>query len=242
MALAGTVSAAHGQLLSEYTIHPPAPRPFEHVALRPKGLVCVNIGSRVERVGTEFVVTFFPTWDYVSCLPIVGSFYRPEIGLGSFPPGTYKVKVVNEGALQIATSRQLEFTVDARPDPPFTSRPLTDYSGHWWDPDESGWGLAIHQSATDQMMVVWYVYDAQGDPIWYVAPGGTWKGRYGNPFWEGTVYRTKVPPSLPAFDPSSVERTAVGKVGLEFLGAEWALLEYEIDGNSFIEQIRKMQF
>jgi hypothetical protein len=152
--------------------------------------------------------------------------------------------VVNEGALQVATSRLLEFTVNARPDPPFTNRPFTDYSGHWWSPDESGWGLSIHQSASDQMMVVWYVYDGQGDPIWYVAPGGTWKGRHGNPYWEGTVYRTKVPPSLPVFDPSRVERTAVGKVGLEFLGPgpERALLEYEIDGSSYVELIYKMKF
>ena len=30
---------------------------------------------------------------------------------------------------------------------PPPTRPLTDYSGLWWNPQESGWGLSLHQTA-----------------------------------------------------------------------------------------------
>jgi hypothetical protein len=49
-----------------------------------------------------------------------------------------------------------------------TTQPIVDYSALWWNPDESGWGVALtHQ--LDMIFVTMYTYDATGKPIWYVA-------------------------------------------------------------------------
>ncbi len=46
----------------------------------------------------------------------------------------------------------------------------------WWDPNKPGQGVAhFHfngSSGQDQTGMVWYVYDSNGDPIWYTGVGG----------------------------------------------------------------------
>lgn len=43
-----------------------------------------------------------------------------------------------------------------------------DWSGMWWVPTESGWGVSINQSGSI-MFVTMYAYDSSGNPSWYVA-------------------------------------------------------------------------
>jgi uncharacterized secreted protein with C-terminal beta-propeller domain len=42
--------------------------------------------------------------------------------------------------------------------------------GHWWNPARSGSGFDIF-NASDQVMVIWYTYDAASRPVWYTAQG-----------------------------------------------------------------------
>ena len=42
--------------------------------------------------------------------------------------------------------------------------------GLWWDPARSGNGFDIF-NVGDEVMVLWYTYDAGGRPIWYTAQG-----------------------------------------------------------------------
>ncbi len=248
MILAVTASVAGAFPLSDFTIHPPAPLPFEPVTLRYKNHFCNGIDSRVARVGADYVVTF--TWTTArSCLPTIGTFDE-ELRLGAYPAGSYTVVLADpDDVIPAQTPTQLEFTVRAPPDSPSAVRPRNDYSGHWWNPFESGWGLSVHQSATDQMMVVFYVYDAGGQPLWYVAPGGRWLGKT---VWEGTLYRTKVPPLFREFDPSRVERVEVGTARLDFGWGRGlanfpniepaAYLTYFVDGVQHNKWIQKLQF
>jgi hypothetical protein len=45
--------------------------------------------------------------------------------------------------------------------------PLTNFTGLWWNPEESGWGLGIdHQG--DIVFGTLFTYDNAGNPTWYV--------------------------------------------------------------------------
>lgn len=41
------------------------------------------------------------------------------------------------------------------------------YTGLWWNPNESGWGMSITQRAA-MIFVAWYTYDPIGQPAWLV--------------------------------------------------------------------------
>ena len=96
---------------------------------------------------------------------------RDEIDLGRLPAGNYTL-TVNNAAVgtfpgTVAVSN-FPFTVkDARA---LKSAPYVrlDYSGHWWDPNDSGWGLFIWHDARDNVLAAWFGYGTDGKPIWYV--------------------------------------------------------------------------
>ena len=48
-----------------------------------------------------------------------------------------------------------------------------DYSDLWWNPNESGWGLNVVQHASRNIFAVWFTYDANASPRWFVITGGT---------------------------------------------------------------------
>jgi enterochelin esterase-like enzyme len=87
-----------------------------------------------------------------------------------------------------------------------------DYSGNWYAPANSGWGLAI-QSYGDQVLVLGFVYDG-GDPTWFflqerwsapdVLQGAAW--RRTNPGGWGT----------PQFTPADQRDALIGTLRLEF--------------------------
>ena len=51
-----------------------------------------------------------------------------------------------------------------------------NYSDHWYNPSESGWGVTIADHDT-QLFAVWYAYDTDGSPLWFTVPGGTFNAR-----------------------------------------------------------------
>ena len=98
---------------------------------------------------------------------------RQEIDLGRLPAGNYTITVI-EGSPGLNPGNLVDkapFTIaDARATKgaPYVS---LDYSGHWWDPNDSGWGLFIWQdarSSVDSLLVAWFTYKADGKPMWYV--------------------------------------------------------------------------
>lgn len=47
---------------------------------------------------------------------------------------------------------------------------VTPKTGLWWNPNESGRGYAIDISGTTLVVAI-YIYDASGNPLWYLASG-----------------------------------------------------------------------
>jgi cytochrome c553 len=52
--------------------------------------------------------------------------------------------------------------------------PDRDYTDLWWNAAESGWGLNLIQHPSNKLFGVMYTYDANGHPIWFVLPDGSW--------------------------------------------------------------------
>lgn len=105
------------------------------------------------------------------------------------------------------------------------SVPVLDYTDLWWNPNESGWGLAITQQAS-VMFVVWYVYDSAGKPTWYVASNCAVSGSH----CSGKLYRTTGPAFGPTFDWRQVRSFEVGTVTLTFSDPNNGTLSYTVDG------------
>jgi YVTN family beta-propeller protein len=107
-----------------------------------------------------------------------------------------------------------------------TTAPLVDYTDLWWNPQESGWGLAITQQY-NVMFLAWYVYDGAGKPTWFVVPNCAVNAD--DIGCVGDVYRTTGPPMGPAFDPTKVTVFAAGKMFLNFTDPNHGQINYNND-------------
>ena len=114
--------------------------------------------------------------------------------------------------------------------------PTTNYTDLWWNPNESGWGMAITQQFTT-MFLAWYVYDDRGKPMWYVATctvtGTT---------CAGSLLRTTGPAFGPTFNSSQVQVFTAGTVSVSFTDGNNATLTYTVNGVSANKTITRQLF
>lgn len=97
-----------------------------------------------------------------------------------------------------------------------------DFTDLWFNPSESGWGLALSQHGNN-IFGVWYTYDADGEPLWVVLPGVTFSAS--NRF-TGKLYTTTGPYFGSArFDPNAVVVTEVGSATIQITQDEVAAAE-----------------
>ncbi|HUL94686.1 MAG TPA: hypothetical protein VLT89_01685 [Usitatibacter sp.] len=118
-----------------------------------------------------------------------------------------------------------------------TSPPAIDYTDLWWNPNQSGWGLAITQQYAN-IFLAWYVYDANGKPVWYVASNCVVSGSS----CSGTLYRTTGPVFATSFDPTQVQVFTVGSAIVSFVDANNAVLSYIVDGVPATKTITRQIF
>jgi hypothetical protein len=171
-----------------------------------------------------------------------------DIRLGTLAPGSYTAEVSRiSGDIVLPAIERIAFTVAERPTlaifPP-PKKPTNDYSGNWYVPTESGWGLAIQQSGTNVIFAQLFVYGANGTPGWFTFQGGQWKSATR---WEGTVYASTGPAySDPVFDPRQVAIQPVGAATLEFEqspGTEGvATLTYSVGNVTVTRRIQRLAF
>ena len=145
-----------------------------------------------------------------------------EIDLGRLLPGNYTLTVTEPAELPpgILPTRTVianyPFVVNDARETKAAPYVRLDYSGHWWDPADSGWGLFIWQdpkSPTDSVLAAWFTYGTDGKPIWYVF----------QPTWQSaavtngaSMIQTRRPPgpTSPPSNPTSL--TTVGTAKLDF--------------------------
>lgn len=222
-----------------YTVElvPPAPQSLEQVTLHvssPEGIqtciaATVSMDANTLRVTIRCVFSPVP-------LPFPSSSF--DVELGRFPPGTYYVEVVEGNPATPAM--YVAFTVTERHVfiPPY-SFPLVDYTDHWWNPLESGWGISIHQHTSDRLFAVWFVYSQSGQPVWYTLQPGAWTS---SKEYTGPIYKTTGPYFGGPFDSTQVGVAQVGVGTLSFADSNTATFSYMIEGVSGSKPITRLSF
>ena len=118
--------------------------------------------------------------------------------------------------------------------------PASPWQDMWWTGgNENGWGLSIVQHR-DQLFTVIYAYDDAGKPTWYVMSGGTWDAS--GKVFTGNAYAPRGTP-FTAWDPSRFALGApVGQFRLTFLGANFATLNYTLNGRTGYKELVRDDF
>ena len=159
------------------------------------------------------------------------------------------VNVESAGSLSVnfqdANNASLTYTVGTRSRTVALTRqpisggsiPGVDYTDLWWNPGESGWGLAIAQQGS-VMFLAWYVYDANGKPTWYVASNCAVSGTS----CSGALYRTSGPAFGSTFDPTAVKVTQAGTVSVTFSDPNNGVLSYTVNGVTATKSITRQTF
>lgn len=166
-----------------------------------------------------------------------------EIDLGRLPAGSYTLTLTEiQGYNPSGMFANSPFTVtDARTTKAAPAVRL-DYSGHWWDPNDSGWGLFIWQdakSAVDSTLAAWFTYGPDGKPIWYVfqPPWST-----SNATMETALLQTSRPPGPSVLPSGPTTYVSVGTASLDFTNTgttEIGKLTYKFTGGATV--VRNIQ-
>lgn len=223
------------------TLEPAQPIAFEPVNLRMTvdGCAFVPETVRVRAVANVLQVT-----QHMNNCFAPGPVEIADVRLGTLAPGEYRVELHASPEPSGTPLETLAFTVRTRPEiavfPP-PPRPITDYSGMWWNAAESGWGLSLHQSPTDAMFGALFVYGSGGEAEWFTLQGGRWES---STRWSATLYRTTGPFFAgPVFDPRLVLIQAAGAASLDFHqvpGDEGrARFTYGVDGTTVSKVITR---
>ena len=222
-------------------VMPASPVPFETVNLRTVVDSCAFVPStvRVNMVGDTLRVTQVLNQCFAPGMPTT-----VDIRLGAFPVGNYKVELY-PGAESAGSPERLSFNVAGLVEPavfPPPTRPLTTYTGLWYAPSESGWGISLTQHPLGGIFGTWYVYDASNRPEWYTFQDGRWTSFR---TWTANVYRTSGPfLGAAAFDPRMVTIAPVGTATFDFevrAGLEGrAQFTYSVNGLSGSKSIERL--
>jgi hypothetical protein len=102
--------------------------------------------------------------------------------------------------------------------------------GMWWGgQSQAGWGISLMEQPGG-LFAVWFTYDANGDPTWFVMPTGTWEN---DSTYSGTLYKTHSSPWFNAtYDPSKLTVTSVGTFRFRFVNVNNATFEWTAEGRA----------
>jgi hypothetical protein len=239
---AAIAAFAIADVASASVILPANPKPFERVNLRKEVDSCVFDEERVfvDASNSTIRIRHQP----LACLQ-PGPPEVVDIQLGAFPVGNYHVEYFDSPSAGAEPVERLYFEVrdpnDAAFVPP-TPRPLTDYSGLWWKPSESGWGLSLAQGPQHSLFGVLLVFGANEQPTWFTVQAGRWTT---STVWTGLVAKATGPSWMaPVYDPARVTTVQVGTATLDFgmtpRRTDVARFTYTIDGTTVTADISRV--
>jgi Fungalysin metallopeptidase (M36)/Calx-beta domain/PA domain len=119
--------------------------------------------------------------------------------------------------------------------------PAANYSDMWWAGSaENGWGMSIQQHSNGVQFNALYVYDAAGQPRWYVMPGGAWNADF--TAYTGALYQPSSAPFTNYNKAQFVVGASVGSATITFTGTGSATLAYTISGVTGSKAIQRQSF
>ncbi|MFZ1548242.1 MAG: hypothetical protein WAT12_14280 [Candidatus Nitrotoga sp.] len=186
-----------------------------------------------------------PTWYVMSSCPVAvnsctGEIYKVTDGTQPVVPWNGSGKVVSSvgsGTLTFADTNNATFsyTLEGVAGTKSITRqifamdnvpPAVDYNDLWWNPNESGWGVAITQEY-GMIFAAWYTYDASGKAIWYVASRCPMVGNG----CTGDLYQvTGGSPFTSPWNGSNKVVTGIGSVTFTFSDANNGVMAYSVNG------------
>jgi hypothetical protein len=237
IAAASTMAAAQLQLLPE------KPAPIDVVRLRYTHTGCTNADSvRLSQQSNRIAVQVDRIF-LTDCGTTFG--YFEEFTLGRLPAGEYDVELdVNPPPPTLGPTQLLgPVHLTVVPSPPTGSlHPHENYADMWWNPSESGWALSVSQSG-ERLVLVWMVYGSDGSATWFIVPSGAWSRNSDNVLhFSGAIYRVHGPPWQGAFDPASVNATAVGVADFVPHDSGHAEFAYTIDAIAGSKSLERFRF
>ena len=119
-----------------------------------------------------------------------------------------------------------------------STQPRFNYTDMWWNPGESGWGVAFTHHPTQTAFAAWYTYSSSGFPYWYVAPDCKFVGDA----CTSILYETTGPPFGPTFDPAMVTPYPVGLVTFSFTSQGAGTMSYILRGTAGSKAITRQPF
>jgi photosystem II stability/assembly factor-like uncharacterized protein len=123
---------------------------------------------------------------------------------------------------------------------------FSNYSDTWWNPAESGWGVAIaHQHL--KVFAIWYVYDDAGRPTWVVMPDANVSGYVTGtgpvlPAYGGDLFALRGPPAGQPYDPARLVPTRIGTAKLIFSSRSSARIDWTAFGSSGSRPLERLPF
>lgn len=119
--------------------------------------------------------------------------------------------------------------------------PRENYTGVWYTPGESGWGVTLMQGpSTSAVFATLYVYNNSRTPVWYVAPRAVWEGATemaGDLFTTTGPYFGDTP-----FNERDVASLRVGEFRIDFRSKQSAVLTYTINNVTITKAIQQLGF
>jgi YVTN family beta-propeller protein len=118
------------------------------------------------------------------------------------------------------------------------TQPVENYIDLWWNPDESGWGVALTQQY-GMIFAAWYGYDSTGNAVWYVASSCPVAGSG----CTGDLYQvTGGSPLTGTWNGANKVTAKVGTVTFTFTDASNGTMSYSINGVAGSRNITRQGF
>jgi len=229
--------------VAQLVIVPGQPSPVDTVRLRWFHVGCTNPDSVRSSMQNNRVTISADRTFGVDCGTTQN--YFDEYTVGRLPSGEYDVDLIVNPPPGTAGPSLLLGPVHLAVAPlPATGSllPHDDYSDMWLVPEELGQSLVIKQSGA-QLVALWTVYDAAGQPTWYTLQPGSWVRDASNTLvYSAIVFKTTGPYWALPFDPAALSITPVGTASFVPQSVSRARFDYTIDGIAGSKQLQRFVF
>lgn len=218
------------------------------------GMSLTQHGSTIANAMYTYDQNGQPTWYTMACTlagtSCTGNIYRVSGGTQPTVPWNGSGKMTSSagsGTLSFtdANTGTFTFTLNDLTGSKSISRmvfatgstPVVDYTDLWWNPNESGWGVALTQQY-GLIAATWYSYDATGKAVWYV---GTCTVS-GSGCSTTDLYQVSGGSPLTSVWHATNPLTRVGTISFAFTDASNGTMSYNINGETGSRSIMRLSF